>query len=403
MRKNWIAYLEKIVYPVLSRAASDRLKSDMPVYKDSADFQYLEALGRIVCGIAPWLNLPKDVSTESLLREKYKALTIAAIDNLTNPGSRDFVDFGYGRQPLVDGAYLSQGLLRGPKLWHEMPKHVQENLIVSLKKTRLITPAENNWLLFASMIEAFLLEYTNSCIYKRLNYGIKKFINNYYIGDGFYGDGKTLSMDHYNSYVIQPMLTDILHILNKHNIKKIKLYEKKHTLRYQRYIEILERMISPEGAYPLLGRTLVCRFGVFHALAQASYLQILPYHLKPAQVRCGLDAVFKRHMETRSNFDADGFMTIGFNGVQHNMAEVYVSSGSPYHCCTAFLPLGLESDHEFWSQEICDWTSLKAFKGLEFPADHAYEERNASKEYLMTFVYKFQSLSLKIKNSLFKK
>lgn len=398
MRKSWIIYLEKIVFPVLSAAATDCLKDRMPIYENRNKSQYLEAVGRVICGIAPWLNLPIDDTEESKLREKYKILTVKSISNLVNINARDYVDFSSSGQALVDTAYLVQGMLRAPNLWEALGENVQSKLIFEVKKTRQFKPSKNNWLLFASMVEIFLLEYNNECNKKRLYFGVKKFIKNFYIGDGLYGDGELFSMDYYNSFVIHPMLVDILKYMNKHGLKKARKYETKQILRFKRYAEIQERMISPEGAYPIFGRTLICRFGTFHALAQAALLQLLPDTVSLSQVRCGLNAVLKRHMECLANFDSKGFLTIGFNGKQEDMAENYVSSGSPYHCTSIFLPLGLVSQHPFWINKDSEWTSLKAFKGFEFNADHTFLERNLTKERIMSIVYKFQSLFFKIKN-----
>lgn len=400
MRRYWVRSLEVIALPVLEAAATDNLRQTMPVYRGRNQSQYLEAVGRIVCGIASWIELGSDDTKEGRLRKGYIVLTVRAIGNLVNPRAHDYSDFGAERQGLVDAAYLCQGLLRAPKLWEALGKEVQQNLLSEVKKTRHIIPTKNNWLLFAAMVEAFLLEYDNDYNKKRLLTGVKKFINDYYIGDGFYGDGSHFTMDHYNSYVIHPMLTDILQVMHTHGLNITDKYYQKHLPRYQRYVAIQERMISPEGAYPIFGRTLICRFGTFHALAQAAFLKLLPNNLPSAQVRCGLYAVLKRHMETSTNFDKNGFLTVGFNGAQERMAESYVSSGSSYHCCTLFLPLGLSEQDHFWTDKDQDWTALKAFKGVEFAADITYVEINPTKQRFMPFVYKCQSGWRKLKTLL---
>lgn len=392
MRNIWISHLEKIALPVLQAGADDCLKIKMPVYKGRNEFQYLEAIGRVFCGISSWLSLPDEGTEEGLIRNKYRILTVKAIDNLVNPKARDYVDFGLGSQALVDAAYLAQGFIRSPVLWNAIGLEAQQNLLIEVKKTRRISPPSNNWLLFASIIEAFLLEYDKEYNKKRLYYGVKKFMNSYYIGDGMYGDGSTLSIDHYNSYVIHPMLVDILKVMCKHGLKMSDQFDKIELLRYQRYVEIQERMISPEGSYPIFGRTLICRFGTFHVLAQAALLQLLPKSISSSQVRCALNAVLNRQMETLANFDSNGFMIVGFNGIQDEMAETYVSSGSAYHCCTIFLPLGLNHQDAFWASENQKWTALKAFSGMEFEADHAFHERQVYKEFLMKIVFKLKRI-----------
>ena len=97
-------------------------------------------------------------------------------------------------------------------------------------------------------------------------------------------------------------------------------------------------------------------------------------------------------MDTLANFDSNGFMTVGFNGIQDEMAETYVSSGSAYHCCTIFLPLGLNHQDSFWASENQKWTALKAFSGMEFEADHAFHERQVYKEFLMKIVFKLKRI-----------
>ncbi len=43
-------------------------------------------------------------------------------------------------------------------------------------------------------------------------------------------------------------------------------------VRQQRMVAQLERMISPEATYPVVGRSIVYRFGAFHALSQIALL-----------------------------------------------------------------------------------------------------------------------------------
>ena len=47
------------------------------------------------------------------------------------------------------------------------------------------------------------------------------------------------------------------------------------------------------------------------------------------------------------------------------------NTGSLYLCCAGFLPLGLPADDPFWNAPDADWTSLKLWKGIDLPADHA--------------------------------
>lgn len=58
--------------------------------------------------------------------------------------------------------------------------------------------------------------------------------------------------------------------------------------RAQRHARSLERLISPEGTYPPIGRSLSFRCGIFHTLTHLALLGELPPDLPPSQVRVAL-------------------------------------------------------------------------------------------------------------------
>lgn len=370
-RQYWVQVLTQIVDPVLTNLSNNTLKKNMPYESlgDRRQFAHLEAVGRLFCGIAPWLELGVDETEEGKLREKYIAMTIKGLSNAVNPDSPDFLNFDEPYQPLVDAAFLAQGLLRSKtQIWEQMDDNTKKNMIAALKSTRVIKPWENNWLLFASIIEASLLELTGECDMKRLTYGVDKFREEWYKGDALYGDGPAFHMDYYNSFVIHPMLTDVLIVMDKHQLDTDGFLPKQ-LKRFRRYADILERFISPEGTYPIVGRSIVYRFGVFHALAQASLMEVLPEHVVPAQVRCAMTAVIKNQMKSPKNFDENGWLKVGFTGDQINMSESYINTGSVYLCMSGLLALGLPETNKFWSEPYTEWTNLRGWNGEEVKRD----------------------------------
>lgn len=374
-RAFWVETLTRIADPVLVNLSNNTLKKNMPyesLANDRSEFSHLEAVGRLVCGIAPWLELGPDNTPEGQLRDKYIKLTVKGLKNAVNPESPDYLVFGKPYQPLVDAAFLAQGLLRAKtQLWDNLDPQAKEWMITEFKRSRNIKPWENNWLLFASMVEAALLKFTGECDMDRLTYGVKKFRDEWYKGDALYGDGPAFHMDYYNSFVIHPMLTDVLLMMKKHNIEGADFIDTQMP-RLTRYAEQLERFISPEGTFPAVGRSIVYRFGAFHALAQAGLMQVLPERVKPAQVRCALTAVIRNMMKSPKNFDADGWLRVGFTGEQIDMSESYINTGSVYLCAVGLLPLGLPATNEFWSAPFAEWTNLRAWNGeANVKADHA--------------------------------
>ena len=142
-------------------------------------------------------------------------------------------------QPLVDAAFLVQGLLRAPNNFGEPDVDIQKKLVYELKRTRGIKPNESNWLLFASMVEAALLEFTGEYDSQRLYYGVNRFIDEWYKGDAWYGDGAELHLDYYNSLVIHPMMTDVLSVMKKHRLERAEFLERQ-LVRQQRMAAQLE-------------------------------------------------------------------------------------------------------------------------------------------------------------------
>ncbi len=381
-RQAWIATLDRIARPVVTNLAAGTLKRNLPFESLSSDpnrkeVSRLEAFGRTVCGIAPWLELGPDDTPEGRLRAEFIDLTRKALANSVDPDCPDRLvwDGSHGGQALVDAAFLAQGLLRAPtQLWGGLSPKAQADLVAALQSSREIRPGESNWLLFASIVEAALLKFTGSCDEGRLLYGVDRFLfDHWYKGDAWYGDGEEFHFDYYNSLVIQPMLTDVLRVLQDRDFSQ-KQYLPQQLRREARYAAQLERLISPEGTYPAVGRSITYRFGSFHALAHAALLGILPETLPAPQVRSALTAVIRRQLSTPGNFDRDGWLTVGFSGHQLHMSESYINTGSEYLCCAAFLPLGLPADNPFWAAPAQEWSQLKAWKGVDTGADHALND-----------------------------
>jgi len=378
-REYWVGVAERVVRPVLGACAAGRLRATMPVEaakgheKGRSAVTHLEALGRTLTGIAPWLELGRDDSPEGKLRGELGELARRSIASGTDPQSPDFMNFTKGGRPLVDAAFLSHAIVRAPKeLWQKLPEGAKKNLVTALKSTRVITPGMNNWLMFSAMIEAALCGVGEEWQTQPVETAFARHME-WYKGDGVYGDGANFHWDYYNSYVIQPMLLDVLETVGKRE----KRWDKLHApilARAKRYAAIQERLISPEGTYPAIGRSLAYRFGAFQLLGMMALRRELPERLSPGQVRSAMTAVIKRMIEAPGTFDKDGWLTIGFAGHQPGIGEAYISTGSLYLCTAGLLPLGLPEKDEFWTDAATEWTSVRAWKGQDLGTDHAIAE-----------------------------
>ena len=109
-------------------------------------------------------------------------------------------------------------------------------------------------------------------------------------------------------------------------------------------------------------------------LALMAWYDELPAGVTPSQVRCALTAVMHRMFDGKQNFNEGGFLTIGFNGRQPDVADWYTNNGSLYMTSLSFLPLGLPAAHPFWTDAPQEWTSRRAWGGKPFPKDHVWHD-----------------------------
>lgn len=377
-RQYWVSLLAQIATPILANVSKGEFKKNMPMVvspifdKRNPDVGYLEAFGRLVAGMAPWLALPDDNTEEGKLRQSFKKQILSGITHGANPSSPDYFVW-YTKstsQPMVDAAHLAQAFLRAPKaLWEPLPEETKQNIIKEFKALRNVRLNESNWLLFGAMTEAFLYAIGEEFVQQRIDYAVYKFDKEWYVGDGWYSDGPKFSFDHYNGYVIHCMQVESLRAVLALDSKYKELYDRAYK-RMQRYAHHLERIISPEG-YPLVvGRSSTYRNAAFQPLAAVALDDKLPQDITKGQVRGALTAVLKNTF-VKSSFDKYGWLTMGVVGdKQTNLADYYTNVGSMYVASLSFLPLGLPAEDEFWTVQTTEWTSQKIWKGEPFPKDY---------------------------------
>jgi hypothetical protein len=378
-RTLWLDFLQRVSEPVLSCLSRRELRAKMPIeavagqQRDRAIVSPLEATGRLLAGLAPWLELDtesSESSQETTLRARYRSWALQAIESVVDPASPDYMHFAEADQTLVDSSFLALALLRSPRqLFDPLDKTTRTRLVSALVKTREMQIHFNNWLLFAALNEATLRLLGATWDRMRVDYALRQ-LQTWYLGDGTYSDGPQFHADFYNSIVIHPYLLQLMDTISDAD-PEWKAMHGAITRRAQRQAAIQERMISPTGEYPVLGRSITYRGGVFHLLADAARRQILPSHLLPQQVRSALTATQQRTLTSPGTFTTDGWLQIGIAGHQPSLGEGYISTGSLYLCSNVWLPLGLPSSNSFWSAPYAPWTQVSAWSGNDIPADHA--------------------------------
>lgn len=382
-RAYWCSLLYQMAEPVLRNMAEGKLQATMqtevsPTWDGrNAKVIYMEAFGRLMAGVAPWLSLPDDETEEGKQRQQLRTWALKSYAHAVDPASPDYLLWEGEGQALVDAAYVAESFLRAyDQLWMPLDEKTKERYIACFTRLRAIDPPYTNWLLFSSTIEAFLAKAGAAYDTYRVNSAIRK-VEEWYTGDGWYADGPSFAFDYYSSYVFHAMYLETLQAMKDARARtRIHYgdYYRRALRRTQKFSLVLERMISPEGTFPVFGRSIPYRMAAMQPLALMAWYEQLPAGLSNGQVRAALTAVMHRMFDGQENFNEGGFLTIGFVGRQPNIADWYTNNGSLYLTSLAFLPLGLPATHPFWSDAPQPWTSQKAWSGAPFPKDHHWSD-----------------------------
>lgn len=397
-REYWCEQAYKMAQPVLENMAKGELQKNMQTeFSPSFDNRnrkvvYMETFGRLMAGIAPWLALPDSVFGSSAAEQKELAQVrqlrewaLASYKNSVDPESPDYLCWGVAGQNLVDAAYIAESFIRAyDALWVPLDKVTKERYIKEFKKLRSIEPPYTNWFLFSSTIESFIAKAAGLREYDdfRVMMTIRK-VEEWYVGDGWYADGPVFAFDYYSSYVFHAMYLETLQnmIDARANTRlEYKKYYDRALKRAQKFSIILERFISPEGTFPVIGRSTPYRMAAMQPLALMAWYQKLPRELSNGQVRAALTQVMHRMYDQQQNYNEGGFLTIGFCGHQPETADWYTNNGSLYMTSLSLMPLGLPANHDFWTCKAEPWTQVKAWGGQPFPKDHRWADDIQTKD-----------------------
>jgi len=341
-RKIWKKSFEKIINPIFENLDKKNFQNEfikISEYgfwwdKRPKEWSFMELICRLLVGLS--FHLEKNQE----LFEK----TLKIIYNIFDENNNLFIKWNHNtnnRQPMVEMAYLVQTFLNCPKLWKEI--EIKDKILKTMEKISLIEPFENNWILFETIILLFLQKnniITEKIKNNQINLNLNK-IESFYLGDGWYSDGKEFHFNYYNSFVIYPFLLQI-HLELKHpELNKI-------ISRMQQHAIFLEKFIHPDGTYCVFGRSPVYRLACFNCLTYLIFYNLLPKELSYYNLRISLTKIVKTLFEGNQNFK-NNYLTLGVIGSQIEIANNYSNTGSCYLTLIPFMVLALDNSHPFWS------------------------------------------------------
>ena len=344
-RDDFTEALKEILMP-LEKHFSDscarmRLGSSGATYGN--DGVECEALLRPLWGLIPlWAQ------GDRTFTDRY----IAGIKAGTDPESPDY----WGKCTECDSRFVEMttlGLLMVmcPKIiTGSLSENELRNLESWLLQINRIPFTHNNWLFFQIFVNDGLkkcgLAYSQEAIDRAFEE-----IDGFYLGNGWYSDGKTAQRDYYVAFAIHFYSLVYAATAAKEQKKRRETIHSRAKLFYREFI----KWFSASGEAVPFGRSLTYRF------AQCCFFSALVFADCEADDWGVIKGIICRHMRywlSKPVFDNGGILTIGYACQNLNMSEGYNAPGSPYWALKSFILLAADKNHPFWKAEEKPMPSL---------------------------------------------
>lgn len=279
--------------------------------------------------------------------------------NGTNPEHPEYwgeiTDF---HQAYVEMAAMGLGLLLAPEvIWDPLTEAEKENINNWLWQINEHVYPENNWQFFRVLVNIGLRKvgarYSQEAIDRSL-----ALVETFYLGDGWYMDGKTQQKDYYIAFAI--------HFYSLIYAKEMKEVDPERSNLFIERAKLFAKdfmyWFSENGEALPFGRSLTYRF------AQCSFFSALAFAEVEALPWGVIKGIVNRHFRVwceKPIFDREGILTIGYNYPNILMAEGYNAPGSPYWAFKSFLVLALPDEHPFWQAQEEDLPELESMKVIK--------------------------------------
>lgn len=329
----------------------------------------MEGFSRVLWGLAPFTAGGK----ESDLWDIY----IEGIKNGTNPNHEEYWgDIQDYDQRAVEMAAIGLALALVPeKVWEPLSETEKNNFSRWLLQINSHELWGCNWLFFRVIVNIGLkkvgIDYDEKKVQQALDV-----IDEFYIGNGWYADGKGGHSDYYVPFAIHYYSLVYAKLMENEDPKRSKIYKERAAIFAKDFIN----WFAEDGAAIPYGRSQTYRF------AQSAFWSALVYagvDVFPMGVVKGIILRNLRWWLKKPIFNPDGTLTVGYAYPNLVMAENYNSPGSPYWALKTFLILDFPDDHSFWTSEEKELPALDKVSVQVEP--HMVICRNEKNSSLMAF------------------
>ncbi len=278
----------------------------------------MEGFSRVLWGLAPFLAGGGQA-------DDFLGIYKTGLVNGTNPFHKEYWgDLGDRDQRMVEMAAISFAILLVP---------------------------DNNWNFFNVMSNLALKSVGFPYSRERMEIAIAKY-DSFYLGNGWYSDGKRPQKDYYVSFGIHFYCLLYSKFMEVEDPDRCHLYKE----RAKEFAKDFIYWFDDEGKALPFGRSMTYRF------AQAAFFSAYIFAEVDLSNVGVIKGVISRHIKywmSQPIFDNGDILSIGYCFPNLNMSEGYNAPGSPYWAFKFFVLLSLEDDHLFWTTKEEDFPELK--------------------------------------------
>lgn len=329
-------------------------------YPDTA--AWMEGFSRPLWGLGAYWA---DGSSNKEWEEIYLQGIIAGTDSNSEEYWGDCVPYD---QKFVEMAALSYTILwSGDKFLDRMTGGQRRNLFSWLSQINHNPCYNCNWRFFHILVNVALKiageEYDEEGMKKNL-----QFIDDCYVGDGWYGDGIHGPTDYYVPFAMHFYGLVYAVFMKDTDPERCQKYINRAFLFGKNFVY----WFAENGSAVPYGRSQTYRFAqaAFYSACVMAGIEPLPLGV--------MKGIIIKHLEywlDKQIFDHGGVLTIGYEYPNLTMAESYNAPGSPYWGLKIFACLTLAEDNEFWNVKMLPLPEMEEIK--TFPEAKLVVQRRA--------------------------
>ncbi|MER0239535.1 DUF2264 domain-containing protein [Fulvimarina sp. MAC8] len=249
-------------------------------------------------------------------------------------------------QRCVEMAAIGMLLMMLPEEgWYPLTESEKQNLLTWLADIQTVQLVDNNWLFFAILVQEGLRKIGHAdLIDEDLQARYLDRIDQWYLGDGWYGDGPELPIDHYNGFAMHFYAL----LYAQYAVNPDPERARRYKARAGHFVQEFIHWFARTGETVMVGRSLIYRF------ATAAFWGVAPFADQDSLSVGAMKGIWARQIRSwRSKpiFTSDGLLTRGYAYPNLTVCEEYNSPTSPYWAMKAFLPLAYGKDGAFWQAE----------------------------------------------------